>query len=250
MASRPRIVIATPHPNECTAAADWLQAEGFEPVKATTLSRAAQEIKERTFDLVLADFDFAFRGGLQALSRERVRNPKAPSVVIGPADAASQALAVRRDAMYLTRPVDQTGLVCMVQMAVMESRPERRSMRKPVNRFDAIVGGVPSHIVDVSNEGLRLEIPRSHAAPPPRERALGRLQYAGLSRKRVLDADDAPRGGSLRGTHPGHVTPMPPASSREMACSAFPTRTVSGPPNGSAERSFTFLPGTSASLAR
>ena len=40
-------------------------------------------------------------------------------------------------------------------------------MRKPVNRFDAIVGGVPSHIVDVSNEGLRLEIPRSNAAPPP-----------------------------------------------------------------------------------
>jgi CheY-like chemotaxis protein len=168
MASRPRIVIATPHPLECTAAADWLQAEGFEPAKATTLSRAVQEVKERSFDLVLADFDFAFRGGLQALSRERLRNAKAPSVVIGPADAASQALAVRRDAMYLTRPVDQTGLVCMVQMAVMESRPERRSVRKPVNRFDAIVDGVPSHIVDVSNEGLRLEIPRSRrAAPPP-----------------------------------------------------------------------------------
>jgi CheY-like chemotaxis protein len=167
MASRPRIVIATPHPLECTAAADWLQAEGFEPVKTTTLSRAAQEVKERSFDLVVADFDFAFRGGLQALSRERLRNAKAPSVVIGPADAVSQALAVRRDAMYLTRPVDQTGLVCMVQMAVMESRPERRSVRKPVNRFDAIVGGVPSHIVDVSNEGLRLEIPRSNAAPPP-----------------------------------------------------------------------------------
>jgi len=168
MASRPRIVIATPHPNECTAAADWLQAEGFEPVKATTLSRATQEIKERTFDLVLADFDFAFRGGLQALSRERVRNPKAPSVVIGPVDAAAQALAVRCDAMYLTRPVDQTALVCMVQMAVLESRPERRSVRKSVNRFDAIVGGVPSHIIDVSNEGLRLEIPRTRiAAPPP-----------------------------------------------------------------------------------
>ena len=168
MPTRPRIVIATPHPVECTAAADWLQAEGFEPVKATTISRAIQEVKERTFDLVVADFDFAFRGGLQAMSRERVRNPKAPSVVIGPADAASQAMAVRRDAMYLTRPVDQTALVCMVQMAVLESRPERRSVRKPVNRFDAIVGGVPAHIIDVSNEGMRLEIPRSrNAAPPP-----------------------------------------------------------------------------------
>src|SRR5207342_998241 len=77
---------------------------------------------------------------------------------------------------------------------------------------------------------------RRHPAPPPRERALGRLQDAGLSGKRVLDADDAARGGWLRTTIPGHVTPMPQANSREMACSAFPTRTMSGPPNGSAER--------------
>ena len=167
MASSPRVVIATPHRLECTAAADWLQAEGYEPVKATTLSRASQEVKERSFDLVVADFDFAFRGGLQVLSRERARNPKAPSVVIGPVDATAQAHAVRRDAMYLTRPLDQIALVCMVQMALLESRPERRSARKPVNRFDAIVGGVPSHIVDVSNEGMRLEIPRSRTAAPP-----------------------------------------------------------------------------------
>ena len=84
----------------------------------------------------------------------------------------------------------------------------------------------------------------------PVERALGRLEDAGLSRKRVFDADDAACRRRVGTTLPDHVTPMPPASSREMACSAFPTRTVSGPPNGSAERSFTFLPGTSASLVR
>ena len=55
----------------------------------------------------------------------------------------------------------------MAHMAVLESRPERRSVRKPV-RFDAIVGGVPSHLIDISNEGMRLEIPRTrNAAPPP-----------------------------------------------------------------------------------
>jgi hypothetical protein len=47
-----------------------------------------------------------------------------------------------------------------------------------------------------------------------------------------------------------YATPMPAASSREMACSVLPTRTVKGPPKGSALRSFTLLPGTSASFAR
>jgi hypothetical protein len=69
--------------------------------------------------------------------------------------------------MYLSRPVEQAALVCMAHMAMLESRPERRSVRKPV-RFDAIVGGVPSHLVDVSKEGMRLEIPRTrNGAPPP-----------------------------------------------------------------------------------
>jgi hypothetical protein len=167
MPSRPRIVIATPHPLECAAAADWLQAEGFEPVKTTTVARALQELKDRPFDLLVSDVDFAFRGGLQAASRERARIAKSPSVVIGPVDEAAEALAVRRDAMYLTRPLDRAALVCMAHMAVLESRPERRSVRKPVNRFDAVVAGVRSHIVDVSNEGMRLEIPRSRNAGPP-----------------------------------------------------------------------------------
>ncbi len=43
---------------------------------------------------------------------------------------------------------------------------------------------------------------------------------------------------------------MPAASSREMAWSVLPTRTVIGPPKGSAARSLTFLPGTSASYFR
>ena len=47
-----------------------------------------------------------------------------------------------------------------------------------------------------------------------------------------------------------HATPIPSASSREIACSAFPTRRTIGPPNGSTRRSLTFLPGTSSSSER
>ena len=87
--------------------------------------------------------------------------------MIGDSTAAGSD-ALRRRAMYLNRPVDRAILVCTVSMAILDGRPTRRSPRKPVNRFKAIVNGVPSHIIDLSNEGLRLEIPPGRrSAPPP-----------------------------------------------------------------------------------
>jgi ActR/RegA family two-component response regulator len=195
MPSRPRIIVATPHTMECAAVADWLHAEGFEPVRATTVSRALQELNERSFSLLVADFDFAFRGGLQAVSRERMRNAKAPGIVIGPADAASEAAAVKRDAMYLSRPVDQAALVCMAHMAMLESRPERRSVRKPV-WFEAIVGGVPSHLIDISKEGMRLEIPRTRNGAPPPPMFTVRVAVLGVNiTVRRMWASPMPKGG-------------------------------------------------------
>jgi hypothetical protein len=59
-------------------------------------------------------------------------------------------------------------LRCYVSMSILDNRTLRRSVRKSVNRFDAVVNGVPSHIVDVSAEGLRLEVPgERRAALPP-----------------------------------------------------------------------------------
>src|SRR5580765_9061791 len=52
-------------------------------------------------------------------------------------------------------------------MALMEDKPVRRSPRKEVPRFDAIVNGEPAAIVDVSAEGFRLELPRARRLPPP-----------------------------------------------------------------------------------
>ena len=197
MPSRPRIVVATPHAMECASVADWLHAEGFEPVRATTVSRALQELNERPFSLLVADFDFSFRGGLQAVSRERMRNAKAPGIVLGPADPAAEALAVKCDAMYLSRPVEQAALICMVQMAMLESRPERRSVRKPV-RFDAIVGGVPAHLIDISKEGMRLEIPRTRNAAPPPPLFTVRVALLGVNiTVRRMWASPTPKGGDI-----------------------------------------------------
>jgi hypothetical protein len=53
-------------------------------------------------------------------------------------------------------------------MAIAEGRPPRRSVRKQVVPFEAVAAGMPAHLIEVSNEGLRLQLPngRRSALPP------------------------------------------------------------------------------------
>src|SRR4029079_3794834 len=68
-------------------------------------------------------------------------------------------------------PVEVAVLSCFVSMAPMEEKPVRRSPRKTVQRFDAIVNGEPAAIAHVSAEGFRLELHRTRRLPPPYFRA-------------------------------------------------------------------------------
>ena len=164
MAQRPRIVIALPDAAERGAVAEWLVEEGFECVCRADAKAAAGEMQSRPFDLLIAEALFAF-GGLHRIARGS-RNPITPTIVVGDALVADRCEQASW-AMYLARPIEHALLVCTVSMAILDGRPLRRSARKVVNRFDAIVNGVPAHIIDVSNEGVRLEMPRDKCAVPP-----------------------------------------------------------------------------------
>jgi hypothetical protein len=122
-------------------------------------------MQARAFDLLIADTAFAFRDGLHTAGRGR--NPLTPTIVVGHS-AEEPREAVSGQTMYLPRPVDRAMLVCFASMAIMDGRPARRSLRKPVSRFSAVVNGVPSRIIDISNEGVRLEMPldRKLVLPP------------------------------------------------------------------------------------
>jgi hypothetical protein len=163
MPNQTRVVVALPDSLECAAVSDWLAAEGLEPVVRPTVQTAADEMHSKSFDLLLADETFVFRSGLRAGGR--IRNGRVPTVVIGGAPDAPASDAFSAQVMYLSRPVDRTLLVCYVSMAILDGRPVRRSMRKPVARFDAFVNGLPVRLVDVSNEGMRIEMPPGRLAP-------------------------------------------------------------------------------------
>jgi hypothetical protein len=165
MSSRPRVVIALPNVVECGMVAEWLANEGFEPVPCTTARTAAEEMRVRRFDLLVTDAGFARRDGLLAAGRRL--NASTPSVVIGAIGPGEAPDAERRHTIALDRPLDRSMVICTISMALLDGRPVRRSIRKLAHRFATVVNGVPSRLIDVSNEGLRLEIPRGRLAIPP-----------------------------------------------------------------------------------
>ena len=163
MSFRPRVTLASPLLDECRTLSEWLVAEGYEPSTLTNPARLTDELRTRAIDMLVVDARFA----AAAIAALRARNAQLPIAILGDVDPVAEAQAISRGMTYLVRPLDRTLVVCTISMAIMESRPTRRSERKRA-RVDAIVRGVPSRIIDVSREGMRLEIPRTkNAAPPP-----------------------------------------------------------------------------------
>jgi hypothetical protein len=164
MPIRPRVIVASPDRLECTTIADWLTSDNLEPIRRWTPEAALDEIRARPYDLLVADAAFAFDHRLHAASR--ARKAQTPTVVLGTAATAERSVSLERQLVHLTRPIERPLFVCMVSMAIADGRPPRRSLRKLVHRFEALVNGSPSYIVDVSNEGLRLELPRERRSMP------------------------------------------------------------------------------------
>ena len=162
MSFRPRIVVATPHNTESKTLTEWLFAEGFEPARLAHGGGLAEDLAHCRLDLLVVDASLA----PTAINAVRPRHPQLPIVVLGDADPILEAQAMARGAVYLTRPLARDLLVCTISLAIAETRPVRRSERKPT-RLLVVAHGVPSQIVDVSKEGLRLELPKRGAVPPP-----------------------------------------------------------------------------------
>lgn len=164
MAARPRVVIASPDRAESEVLADWL-SDDHEPLPVRVLAGAVHQVQSRQADLVVADSRFAFDDRLLSICRRGAA--RTPLVVVGDPDQAAETAAERHGAFYVHRPVDRDMLMCGVAMALVDGRPTRRSWRKPV-QFEAVAEGISCFVIEVSNEGLRLEIPLTRrAALPP-----------------------------------------------------------------------------------
>jgi hypothetical protein len=160
--NRPRVIVSLANSVERTAIADWLRSDGFEPVPCSTPEAAEAEMLT-PFALLIADETHR-----RLLTQHRSRHPQAPAILIGNAATVSHGNVLGTHTTYLGRPIERTMLMCFVSMAILDTRPARRSIRKAVSPFEATAHGIPSLIVDVSAEGLRLEMTRERrSALPP-----------------------------------------------------------------------------------
>ncbi len=164
MGIRPRVVVASPDRMESERLCEWLSEE-HEPVPTRRLQGAIQQVQARQAHLVVADACFAFDPGF--LSVCRGGGAPTPLVVVGDPSPARDAAAQRHGAFYVVRPIERDLLLCSVAMGLVDARPVRRSPRFPVARFAATADGIPVSLLDVANEGLRLEIPHGQRAVLP-----------------------------------------------------------------------------------
>ena len=166
MSARTRIAVATRSPAERATFGEWLNSGGFEAVPVRDIGASARDIEALNFEMLVVDVELMTVGALMRVARYRA-TPR-PVVVIGDADPEAENDAGRRGASYLVRPIERAGLVFAVTLALAEGRPMRRSPRKRVSPFPGLIDGVPSRVLDVSHEGVRIEIaPRYRTSLPP-----------------------------------------------------------------------------------
>ena len=165
MGQRPRVVVACPDLLESELLVEWL-SDGHDPFPTRLLQGAVHQVQSRQAHLVVADARFAFDDGLLSICRGG--SAPTPLVVVGDASAAREAAAERHGAFYVVRPVSRELLMCSVAMALVDARPVRRSPRIAVPRLEATADGIAASLLDVANEGLRIEISRGRrSALPP-----------------------------------------------------------------------------------
>lgn len=150
-----KIGVACPIPGERAAFLEWLNLAGYDPVPMISIESVSRELPFKPIEALVADVSLVSAADLPRVIR--VLGPNRPLALVGnPEDAIEE---VPRDATWIDRPVTRDTFILSIALALAEGRPARRAPRKLVPRLLAAVDGVSAKLVDVSSEGVRLEIP-------------------------------------------------------------------------------------------
>ena len=110
---------------------------------------------------MVADAALLTREYIAALRRQDCR---LPIVAVGnPGDPAERVLT-KRDVSFYPRPLDQATFMLATSLAIGEGRTARRSLRRLVPRLPSKIAGASAFLLDVSSEGLRVEVSREAGA--------------------------------------------------------------------------------------
>jgi hypothetical protein len=165
MAANPvRIGVACPVPGERAAFLEWLTLAGYDPMPMLSIDTVGRDLATRPIEALIADVALVSASDLPRIVRTLGQNR--PLILVGDPKRAIEEVPCL--AAWIDRPVKRDTFLLSIALALAEGRPARRSPRKMVSRLNSSIDGVSSRIVDLSLEGVRLEIPgTSPAALPP-----------------------------------------------------------------------------------
>jgi hypothetical protein len=158
-----KIGVACPIAGERAAFLEWLTAAGYEPVPMLNLEGIHRELASRPIEALIADVALVPKSDLPRLVK--VLGPNRALILVGaPGEAIEE---VPKDATWMDRPVTRDTFLLSVALGLAEGRPSRRSPRRLVPKLMSSVDGVSANVVDVSVEGVRLEITSASPASLP-----------------------------------------------------------------------------------
>jgi hypothetical protein len=159
-----KVGVACPIPGERAAFGEWLSAAGYEPMPMISIDNVGRDLNTKPLEALIADVSLVSAAELPRLVK--ILGQNRPVILVGnPGEAIEE---VPRDAAWITRPMTRDAFLLSIALALAEGRPARRSPRRLVPKLMSSVDGVSSKVVDVSAEGVRLEISGgSPAALPP-----------------------------------------------------------------------------------
>jgi len=163
MSTKVRVGIACPIAGERAAFIEWLDASGYEPVPMLDLDAMARDLNVRPIEALIADVRFVPVSELQRVVR--LLGPNRPLMLVGAPGTGPEA--VPRDATWIERPATKETFLLLVALAFAEGRPARRSPRKFVPKLLSTIDGVAAKVLDVSAEGVRLEVCEVQTAALP-----------------------------------------------------------------------------------
>lgn len=166
MAGSRTALIVSCHSERRDQLGQWVAADGYVPVLAADFREARRRLEDAPPDLLVSDVKLGAYNGLHLVIWSRGRALKTKTVLVGDPDPVLQREAQREGALYVTAPLDASSFLESVARLFSSHHPVRRSARKRVC-LDATVDGVLAFVVDVSYEGLRLEVPNAEGFTLP-----------------------------------------------------------------------------------
>jgi hypothetical protein len=154
--SRTRIAVACRSHVERATIIEWLDAGGYHGIPVPFATAPPRDLEALGFEMLIVDSELMTIGSLLHVARYRP-TPR-PVIVVGDEDVEAEVEAERRGASYMMRPIERANVLLAVTLALAEARPMRRSPRKPVAPVPATVDDVHARVIDVSYEGVRLEL--------------------------------------------------------------------------------------------